>query len=1136
MSLTVFLRPASGALGLRVAAALALVLLIPAACSGSSKADKLREQGLLLKKNNKTFDAIEKFNESLKVAEENGLPPNPDVQLLLVDSYLDVREPKLAVAEAGRLLGTPGIDPKLEAQARFRLGKAELLQINPQDVLTSGTESFDHFTSASLHAARLLELHPDSADARLLQAHIDTARSEFDAARAGYEAIIAADPRHEAARLGLISVLLQQNQPVEAEELARAMVAETDKPSSELISKLGLSLAAQGRYDDAWNLLHDRLAEATPDLSFEEHRLLGDILLAQARQALRPLMRSAPIATDELTTVTDRLEWLGAEMKGRYPQHPHSWYFRGKSHEFRAFIPGKKDANTTDTGLITPRDENVVTTGPDPLDLREAISHYQRAVSLSRGMSGEHNRNFRFDLATANLMAGNYEQTRQDLRALLQESAGDIDARYLIAKSYMDEGQALRRDGREDDGLALIARSGELIETLARDLEDSPVIRPEILQQLKGVSAQIRSLNPNPEIAERGRRELADLGFEAPPGATLDASADPRLAEVKAAFDRASAARDRRDGATMASALSEARQILRRMAEEDPDSSTSLLRLLQFDAQKGDLVSALAIAAEGSRIDPSVFQPLQAGLLARLGQRRSARDILEPFAAAPGARIEPALQLAQLRLQTGAPDQALALYDQLIEANPADIRPVLGRALVLAESRSLEEATAYLADRVPRTSDPQLRIAYARMLMQVDEPAAAVEQFDAITTEIPRENARRLVEKGIAQLIAAEYEGALQTAAEALDADSLATLEAGEIKAVASLGLGRPADALAALGAVTQAVRAAGATPPPTHDLLQAVAHLAAGNISASEQLVSASPGLNIAARNLFSRMINRSDPDALRPAAPLIALQILLSARPIYARATLGVADQALARLPDEPFLLARRVEALQLLGRLEEAIATFDRIIAVMPEYALLEVARADLQLALARRLADEGGKAAADRQVEETTSRLAAALERNPKDAALLEKLGVVYQQQDRIEDANALYEQLLIIDPDKWTAYNNLAWNWLQAGELDRAAGHGERALALVPGHGGVLDTMGLIELERGNVPEAVKMLRQAALALPNNPEVRHHLARALEANGEIRPAREELEAIELSSPDYEGIDEVREMLARLQSRS
>jgi predicted Zn-dependent protease len=71
----------------------------------------------------------------------------------------------------------------------------------------------------------------------------------------------------------------------------------------------------------------------------------------------------------------------------------------------------------------------------------------------------------------------------------------------------------------------------------------------------------------------------------------------------------------------------------------------------------------------------------------------------------------------------------------------------------------------------------------------------------------------------------------------------------------------------------------------------------------------------------------------------------------------------------------------------------------------------------------------------------------------------------------------------------------------------------------------------------NQPDkALRLLREAAVRVPNEPSIRHHLAEALERNGQPAEAARQLEMIMLAAPRYDRIDKVREQLRRVDPKS
>ena len=98
----------------------------------------------------------------------------------------------------------------------------------------------------------------------------------------------------------------------------------------------------------------------------------------------------------------------------------------------------------------------------------------------------------------------------------------------------------------------------------------------------------------------------------------------------------------------------------------------------------------------------------------------------------------------------------------------------------------------------------------------------------------------------------------------------------------------------------------------------------------------------------------------------------------------------------------------------------------------------------------------------------------------------------------------------------SSLNSLAWAYNEVGD-DRALEVARKALRLNPESGYVLDTLGWILIKRGYVREGIANLQYASKLLPENGEIKYHLATALFYVGEHGLARTTLENITATEP-------------------
>jgi tetratricopeptide (TPR) repeat protein len=160
--------------------------------------------------------------------------------------------------------------------------------------------------------------------------------------------------------------------------------------------------------------------------------------------------------------------------------------------------------------------------------------------------------------------------------------------------------------------------------------------------------------------------------------------------------------------------------------------------------------------------------------------------------------------------------------------------------------------------------------------------------------------------------------------------------------------------------------------------------------------------------------------------------------------------------------------------------------------------------------------------------------------PDDRDLAFSLAGEYQTAGRIDEAMALYEDLLSVDPDRPVVANNLAGLLLDF-RSDEASF--KRALDLVTRFSrsdrpAFLDTLGWAYYRVGNYDQAVVFLERAVVAAGEMPELRYHLGMTYLALDNELGARQELNqaivlAQEQAQDGFTGIEDARATLEALQ---
>ncbi|WP_035987193.1 tetratricopeptide repeat protein [Leptolyngbya sp. KIOST-1] len=149
---------------------------------------------------------------------------------------------------------------------------------------------------------------------------------------------------------------------------------------------------------------------------------------------------------------------------------------------------------------------------------------------------------------------------------------------------------------------------------------------------------------------------------------------------------------------------------LEKLVELNPGVPDYAVLLAQTKQQLGDLEGAAQTYRQVLDQQPGNMNALQ-GLTVLLVQQERPQaaigllqdtlrtaDRLEAEGGAAGIDVTSVkLLLAQVHVEVNRPDQAIALYDETIEAAPEDFRPVLAKALVLQDQGDVDTSQALFA-------------------------------------------------------------------------------------------------------------------------------------------------------------------------------------------------------------------------------------------------------------------------------------------------------------------------------------------------------------------------------------------------------------------------------------------------------
>ncbi|WBS03212.1 PEP-CTERM system TPR-repeat protein PrsT [Pseudoduganella sp. SL102] len=151
--------------------------------------------------------------------------------------------------------------------------------------------------------------------------------------------------------------------------------------------------------------------------------------------------------------------------------------------------------------------------------------------------------------------------------------------------------------------------------------------------------------------------------------------------------------------------------------------------------------------------------------------------------------------------------------------------------------------------------------------------------------------------------------------------------------------------------------------------------------------------------------------------------------------------------------------------------------------------------------------------------------------PKDHAIGVYLGELYVSQKKYPAAIDTFTALLKELPGNGIILNNLALAYQSAGDA-RALATAEQALKALPQSGAVMDTLGWMLVDKGDLARGLPLLKKASAAEPGAADIRYHLAAAHARNNDKAAARKELETLLAAKSDVAQAEQARALLKQL----
>jgi tetratricopeptide (TPR) repeat protein len=173
-------------------------------------------------------------------------------------------------------------------------------------------------------------------------------------------------------------------------------------------------------------------------------------------------------------------------------------------------------------------------------------------------------------------------------------------------------------------------------------------------------------------------------------------------------------------------------------------------------------------------------------------------------------------------------------------------------------------------------------------------------------------------------------------------------------------------------------------------------------------------------------------------------------------------------------------------------------------------------------------------AENKLPQAISQLEAELGKHPSNQQALITMALVYEQMKDYAKAGDTYEKLLALNPNSLVGLNNGAVLYSERlNRLDRAYELAQKAHNLAPGDGAIADTLGWVLYKRGDYQQALTLLQESAIKLPENPEVQFHIGMTNYMMGQADAARAAFERAAHATVDFPDKNEAQKRLAQLQ---
>ena len=523
--------------------------------------------------------------------------------------------------------------------------------------------------------------------------------------------------------------------------------------------------------------------------------------------------------------------------------------------------------------------------------------------------------------------------------------------------------------------------------------------------------------------------------------------------------------------------------------------------------QNGDVEKAAEYFAKSAQLDPENSKKRTSVALSRLAMGETAegnRELQEIAAADTGVNADLALIASQLKNRQF--DAALVSIDALAKKQPdnpvaLNLRAVtmLGKRDVAAARKSFEDALKLSPNYFPAAAG------LANLDLADKKPEDAQKRFESVLAKDPKNVQAQLALAGLRLRLGAptdEVAGLINAALKEKPdetAPRLALIGLYLNARDSNKALAAAQDALGVMPNSPEILDAAGRAQQLAGDFNQALA-----TYSKLSSLLPKSPlpqlrmaEIQLAAKNKDAAM--QSLRKALAIKEDLIEAQRGMMMLDVDAGRTdnaIAIARQVQKQRPKEAVGYIFEGDVYALKKNWADAVSVY--------RTGIKQSGSTELAVKLHAVLNASKGAAESDKFVAEW-------LKDHPKDLQFQLYLAEAANAQKNYARASKYYRVLVDAQPENPAMLNNLAWTLSQTKD-PKAIDYAEKAYKLAPDQAALMDTLGVLLVDRGDTERGIGLLRKAIEATPQASVIRLNLARALVKAGKKEDAKKELDEL------------------------